>query len=116
MEEFARMSSPGTQAAMGRVLLICNDSIAIQHVAEASQQFAIATEVCDDAGMALGLVNRRKCEGIVVDGGLGQAGDILEQVRVPASSRTAVTYAITDPQKPPSFQIQSNFVIERPLS
>jgi hypothetical protein len=116
MEEFARMSSPGTQAAMGRVLLICNDSIAIQHVAEASQQFAIATEVCDDPGMALALLNRRKFEAIVVDCGLGQAAEILEQVRLSPSNRTAVTFAITDPQKPPSFQIQSNFVIERPLS
>ena len=34
MHEFARMSTTGTKAAMGRVLLVCNDPSAIQQVAE----------------------------------------------------------------------------------
>jgi hypothetical protein len=116
VEEFIRMSSPGTKAAMGRVLLICNDSAAIQQVAEGMQQFAIATEVCNDVSMALSLLNRQKFEAVVVDFGLERASEILEQVRLSSSNRTAVTLAITNPQKPGSLQIQPNFVIEKPLS
>ncbi len=39
VKEFIRMSSSGTKAAMGRVLLICADSSTIQQVAEGMQQF-----------------------------------------------------------------------------
>jgi hypothetical protein len=42
------MSSAGTNASMGRVLLVSNDSAAIQKVTEGMQQLAIATEVCLD--------------------------------------------------------------------
>ncbi len=50
IQESACMSSPGTTAAMGRVLSICNDSAGIQQGAEVTQQFAIATEVCNESG------------------------------------------------------------------
>ncbi len=110
------MSSPGTKVAMGRVLLICNDSAAIQQVAEGTQQFAIATEICNEVSMALGLLNRQKFEAVIVDVGLGQAGEILEQVRLSPSNRTAVTFAITDSQQPASLEIQPNFLMEKPLS
>jgi len=114
-EEFARMSSPGTKAALGRVLLICNDSAAIQQVAESMQQFAIATEVCNEVSMALRLLHRQKFEAVIVDCGLGQAGELLEQLRLSPPNRTAVTFAITDPQTA-SLEIQPNFVMEKPLS
>ncbi len=110
------MSSPGTKAAMGRVLLICNDSTAIQQVAEGMQQFAIVTEVSNEASAALRLLNRQKFEAVIVDLGLGQAGEILEQVRLSPSNRTAVTFAITDPRKPVSLEVQPNFVMEKPVS
>lgn len=110
------MSAPGTKAAMGRVLLICNDSASILQLTEGMRSFAIATEVCDQVSMALPLVNRQKFEAIIVDCGLGQTEEILEQVRLSASNRTAVTFAITDPQNPYSLPIQPNFVIEKPLS
>jgi hypothetical protein len=110
------MSSSGTKATMGRVLLICNDPAAIQQVAEGTQQFSIETEVCVEVSMALALLNRQKFEAIIVDCGLGQAGEILEQVRLSQSNRTAVTFAITDPQKPTTLKIQPHFGMERPLS
>jgi hypothetical protein len=101
---------------MGRVLLICNDSATIQQVSEATQQFSIATEVCSEVSMALGLLNRQKFEAVVVDVGLGRAGEILEHVRLSTSNRTAVTFAVTDPERPGTLQIQPNFVMEKPLS
>ena len=115
------MSSPGTKAAMGRVLLVCNDLPAIQQLAEGMQQFAIATEVCNEASSALRQLNRQKFEAVIVDLGLGQAGEILEQVRLSPSNRTAVTFAIMEPREPgsveiPQDQVRPNFVLEKPLS
>jgi hypothetical protein len=115
------MSSPGIKAAMARMLLISKDSAAIQQVAEGTQQFAIATEVCNEVSMALRLLNRQRFEAVVVDFGLDQAGEMLEQVRLSPSNRTAVTFAIAGPTKSDSLpaqpnQVQPNFWIERPLS
>jgi DNA-binding response OmpR family regulator len=109
------MSSPGTSASMGRVLLVCDDSAAIQQLAEGMQQLAIATEVCVDVSMALRLLDRKKFEAVIVDFGLAQANEMLEQIRTSPSNRTAVTFAITDPGKPPKFEIQPNFLIEKPF-
>ena len=115
------MSSPGTKAAMGRVLLVCNDLPAIQQLDEGMQQFAIATEVCNDASLAVRQLNRQKFEAVIVDLGLAQAGEVLEQVRLSPFNRTAVTFAIMTPQEPGSVEIQQdqirpNFVLEKPLS
>jgi hypothetical protein len=115
------MSSPGTKAAMGRVLLVCNDLPAIQQLAEGMQQFAIATEVCNEASSALRQLNRQKFEAVIVDLGLAQAGEILEQVQLSPFNRTAVTFAIMTPELPGSVEIQQdqvrpNFVLEKPLS
>jgi PilZ domain len=110
------MGSPGTGASMGRVLLVCADSTTIQQLAEGMDQLAITTEVCVDVSMALRLLNRKKFEAIIVDFGLVQAKEMLEQIRISPSNRTAVTFAITDPAKPAKFEIQPNFLIEKPLS
>jgi hypothetical protein len=116
VEGFARMSSPGTKAAMGRVLLISKDPAAIRQLSEGMQSFAIATEVCGEVSMALPLVSRQKFEAVIVDCAIGHAAEILEQVRLSASNRTAVTFAIAEPHKLASLQIHPNFVIEKPLS
>jgi PAS domain S-box-containing protein len=110
------LSSPATTTAMGRSLLVCNDSVAIQLLAEGMQRLAIATEIYDEVSMAVPLLTRQKFEAVIVDSGLGQAGEILEQVRLSPSNRSAVTFAITEPQKRISPQFQANFVLERPLS
>ncbi len=101
---------------MGRVLLVCDDSATIQQLAEGTQQLAIATEVCADVDAALRLLNRKKFEAVIVDFGLAQAQEMLAQIRVSPSNRTAVTFAITDPALPAKFEIQPNFQIEKPLS
>jgi CheY-like chemotaxis protein len=115
------MNSPGngaagTGAAMGHVLLVCDDSAAIQQLAEGMQQLAIATEVCVDVSTALRLLNRKKFEAVIVDLGLAQADELLQQIRLSPSNRTAVTFAITDPGKVARVDIQPNFVMEKPLS
>jgi hypothetical protein len=101
---------------MGRALLICNDSAAIQQVAEGMQQFAIATEVCNKVSIAFRLLDRQKFEAVIVDSELGKTGEVLEQVRLSPSNRTAVTFAITASEKPASLEIQPTFVMEKPLS
>ncbi len=110
------MSTSGTGTAMGRVLLVCDDSDAIQRLAEGMQQFAIATEVCVDVNMALALLNRKKFDAVIVDFGMVRANELLQQIRLSPSNRTAVTFAIADPGKSSSFDIQPNFVMEKPLS
>jgi hypothetical protein len=110
------MSSPGMKAAMGRVLLVCDDAEAVWHVTEGMQQFAIATEVCNKVSLALGLLKHQKFEAVIVDVGLGQANEVLERVRLSQSNRTAVTFAITDPQKPNGLKVQPHFAMEKPLS
>jgi CheY-like chemotaxis protein len=110
------MSSSGTGTAMGRVLLVCDDSAAIRELTEGMEQFAITTEVCVDVDMALRLLNRKKFEAIIVDFGLAQAHEMLHQIRLSPSNRTAVTFAIRDPTKAARFETQPNFVMEKPLS
>jgi hypothetical protein len=115
------MSSPGTGiaetgTAMGCVLLVCADSALIQQLAEGMQQLAIATEVCVDVSTALRQLNRKKFEAVIVDFELAQAGEMLGQVRLSPSNRTAVTFAITDPGKAGRFEVQPNFLLEKPLS
>ena len=115
------MSSPGTGiaesgTAMGCVLLVCADSAVVQQLSESMQQLAIATEVCVDVSAALRQLNRKKFEAIIVDFGLAQADDMLGQVRLSPSNRTAVTFAITDSSKPARFSTQPNFLMEKPLS
>lgn len=61
------MSSAGMKAAMGRVLLVCNDAEAVRYVTEGMQQFAIATEACNKVSLALRLLNHQKFEAVVVD-------------------------------------------------
>jgi ActR/RegA family two-component response regulator len=58
---------------MGRVLLVCDDSIAIQHLSEGMQQLAIATEVCVDVSTALRSLNRKKFEAVIIDLGLTES-------------------------------------------
>jgi PilZ domain len=110
------MSSPGTSPSMGRVLLVCNDAAAVQDLSAGMQRLAIASDVCDDVSLALRLLNRKKFEAVIVDLGLQHAEQVLEQVRLSASNRTAVTFAIIAPPAAVSFPTQPNFVMEKPLS
>jgi hypothetical protein len=101
---------------MGRVLLVCNDSAAVQQLSEGLQTLAIATDVCDNIGLGLRLLNRKKFEAVIVDLGLDQSEQMLDQVRVSPSNQTAVTFALTVPDKAAKFVTHPNFVMEKPLS
>jgi hypothetical protein len=98
------------------VLLVCNDEAVIEHLTESMHQLAIATEVCLHAETALGLVNLKKFEGIMVDFEMEKADQIMERLRLSPSNRTAVTFAIAAPGKTIGLGIQPNFLMERPLS
>lgn len=110
------MSSTGTSLAMGRVLLVCNDTAVIEHLTQSMRHLAIATEVCVHTDMALSLLNLKKFEGIIVDFGLDKADQILEQLRHSPSNRTAVTFAIAEPGTTARLEFQPNFLMEKPLS
>jgi hypothetical protein len=110
------MSSPGTSPSMGRALLVCKDAASVQSLSEGMHRLAIAFDVCEDVGLALRILNRKKFEAVIVDLGLQQAEQVLEQVRLSASNRTAVTFAIIAPRAPVTFPTQPNFVLEKPLS
>ena len=86
------MSSVGTgtaetSGAMGRVLLVCDDSASIQQLTEGMQQLAIATEVCVDVRMALGLLSRkmRVDIGAALPGYLPRPGDWHEGQALPVA-------------------------------
>jgi DNA-binding response OmpR family regulator len=114
------MTNTGTStqpAAMATALVISDDEATIQQLTEGMQQFAIAAEVCRDAGFALQSLNRRHFEAVVVDLKMYQAKEIMEQVRLSPSCQTATTFAITEGPKSASvFSAGASFVLERPVS
>jgi ActR/RegA family two-component response regulator len=68
---------------------------------------------------AVGLLNRRKFDAVIVDLQLGeQSGMILDEVHLSTSNRTAVTFGISnnDADATAAFRRKSQFVFERPLS
>jgi DNA-binding response OmpR family regulator len=116
------MTTTGASAQPGPVataLVISDDEAAIRQLAGGMQQFAIAAEVCRDAGFALQSLNRRHYEAVVVDLKMYQAKEIMERVRFSPSNQTATTFAITagpGPESASVFTAGANFVLERPIS
>jgi len=109
------MSAPGIKTAMGRLLLISNDSAVVEQVAEGMRALGITTEVCGEVGMVVPLLSRQKFEAVMVDVEVARAGQILDELRLSASNRTAVTFAIIDPREHAPLTTQPNFVMEKPL-
>ena len=105
--------------AIGLALLVSTDPVAIQQFRHALQEFSISSDVCGEVPAAVGLLNRRKFDAVIVDLQLGeQSGMILEEVHLSASNRTAVTFGISDNDSDATaaFRKKSQFVFERPLS
>jgi CheY-like chemotaxis protein len=101
---------------IGNVLLVSADLATIQQFSHALQELSISPDVCREAPAAVGLLNRRKFDAVIVDLGLGeQSGLILDQVRLSASNRTAVTFAISEREAGGSRK-NWEYVFERPLS
>jgi PilZ domain len=105
--------------SIGLALLVSADPVTIRQFSDALQTLSISPEVCEQAPAAMGLLNRRKFEAVIVDLQLGeQCGRILDEVRVSASNRTAVTLAISgdNVESTASFRRRAGFVFERPVS
>jgi hypothetical protein len=79
---------------------------------------SIATDICQEVPAAVGLLNRRKFDAVIVDLQLGeQSGLIWDEVHLSPSNRTAVTFAISGGDaEGTAFRKRSEFVFERPLS
>ena len=105
--------------AIGLALLVSADSVAIQQFSYALQQLSITPDICREVPAAVGLLNRRKFDAVIVDLQLGdQSGLILDEVHLSSSNRTAVTFGIgdNDAEVTSDFRKISQFVFERPLS
>lgn len=105
--------------AVATALIISDDDATVRQLTDGMQQFAIATEVCRDAGVAMQSMNRRHYEAVVVDLKMYQAKEIMEQVRLAPSIQTATTFAITEgsgTESAQGFKAGANFVLERPVS
>jgi ActR/RegA family two-component response regulator len=70
--------------AIAVALLASADPVTIQQFSDALQELSIATDVCQEVPAAVGLLNRRKFDAVIVDLQLGEQ-----------SGRTAVTFAIS---------------------
>ncbi len=103
---------------IGLVLLASDDQVTIQQFNLALGELSISPDVCREVPVAVGLLDRRKFDAIIVDLQLGeQAGLILDQARLSPSNRKAVTFAISaGDAEGTAFRKRSEFVFERPLS
>jgi diguanylate cyclase (GGDEF)-like protein/PAS domain S-box-containing protein len=105
--------------SIGFALLVSADPTTIQQFSLALRDLSISPDVCQDAGSAGLLLKGRKFDAVIVDLQLGsQSGQILDDVRLSASNRTAVTFGISDSHADATgaFRKKSQFVFERPLS
>jgi CheY-like chemotaxis protein len=104
--------------AVGVALLVSADPVTIQQFSHALQELSISPDVCQEVPAAVGLLNRRKFDAVIVDLQLGeQSGLILDEVHLSPSNRTAVTFAISGSDaEGTAFRKRSEFVFERPLS
>ncbi len=103
---------------IGLVLLASDDPVTIQQLSHALEELSLSPDVCREGPAAVGLLNRRKFDAVIVDFQLGeQAGLILDKARLSPSNRTAVTFAISSGKAEcAAFRKRSEFVFERPLS
>ena len=103
---------------IGLALLVSADPVTIQQFSRALQELSILADVCQEVPAAVGLLNRRKFDAVIVDLQLGeQSGLIWDEVHLSPSNRTAVTFAISGGDaEGTAFRKRSEFVFERPLS
>jgi CheY-like chemotaxis protein len=105
--------------AVGLALLVSADPVAIQQFSHALRELSITPEICREVPAAVGLLNRRKFDAVIVDLQLGEeSGLILDEVHLSSSNRTAVSFGIgdNDAAGTAAFRKKSQFVFERPLS
>jgi hypothetical protein len=107
--------------SIGFALLVSADPATIQQFSLALRDLSISPDACPDAASAGLLLKSRKFDAVIVDLELGgQSGQILDEVHLSPSNRTAVTFGISDSdhdaEGTAAFRKKSQFVFERPLS
>jgi CheY-like chemotaxis protein len=104
--------------SIGVALLVSADPFTIQHFSHALQELSISPDVCQEVPTAVGLLNRRKFDAVIVDLQLGeQSGLILDEARISPANQTAVTFVISSGDaEGTAFRKRSEFVFERPIS
>jgi hypothetical protein len=105
--------------AIACALLVSDDVGVIEEFKIPLRQLFISSDVCRDGTAAIGLLNRRKFDAVIVDFQLGRdSGMVLDELGLSASSRTAVTIAISvgEAASTATSRKKAGFVIERPLS
>jgi diguanylate cyclase (GGDEF)-like protein/PAS domain S-box-containing protein len=105
--------------SIGLALLVSTDPDTVQQFSLALQELSISPDACQDAASAGLLLKRRKFDAVIVDLQLGeQSGQILDEVHLSASNRTAVSFGISnnDAEATAAFRKKSQFVFERPIS
>jgi ActR/RegA family two-component response regulator len=105
--------------AIAAALLVSADPVTIRQFGYALQELSISPDVCQEVSASIRLLNCRKFDAVIVDLQLGeQSAAVLDAVRLSASNRTAVTFAISgsDAEASAAFHKGSGLVFERPLS
>lgn len=104
--------------SIGHALLVSADPTTIRQFSHALEELSISPDVCQEVPTAVGLLNRRKFDAVIVDLRLGEeSGLILDEARISPSNQTAVTFAISGTEgEGTAFRKRSEFVIERPLT
>src|SRR5260370_24991213 len=113
------MDLPAPSAFIGRVLLVCDDPIAIKQLGVSMQLFGLSVEQCAGVSSALERLKRSKFEAVIVDFRLGsQAGRVLEGTRQSPSNEHAVVFTVSDSQveAAEAFKAGSTFILPTPLS
>lgn len=103
---------------IGLALLVSADPATVHLFNHALKELSISPDFCREVPAAVGLLNRRKFDAVIVDLQLGeQSGLILDEVRLSPSNAKAVTFAISgNDAERTAFRKRSEFVFERPLS
>jgi hypothetical protein len=105
--------------AMAFALLVSADPVTIEQFDLVLRELSISPDVCQEAAGAVRLLNRRKFDTVIVDLQLGdQCGQILDEIGLSASNRTAVTFAISGSEVDATsvFRRRTGFIFGRPLS
>jgi DNA-binding response OmpR family regulator len=83
-------------AGAGSALVVSKEAPTRQLISESLQQLAIRPEICLEAFVAAGLLDKQKFEAVIVDLLLGdEALLVLARLRFSRANRTAVSFAIT---------------------
>jgi CheY-like chemotaxis protein len=112
-------NAPAPSPSVGCALVVSNDEAAIKQLNASLRQLAMSSESCCELSDALGFLDQRKFEAVVVDLELGHpARTVLEKIRLSPANRTAVLFTISssDAETAIAFKAGSNFVLRRPLS